>query len=82
MKSYPILVEKLTTDFDVDPAVITPDATLTDLGLDSLSVVEFVFEIEEELEIELDLDDADFETVGEAAALADRLLAEKENGAR
>ena len=78
MKSYPVLVEKLTTDFGVDPEKISPDATLTDLGLDSLSVVEFIFELEDELGVEIDPDGADFSTLGEAAALADRLMAEKE----
>ena len=79
MKSYPVLVEKLTTDFGVDPESIEPDATLTDLGLDSLSLVEFIFDIEDELGIVLDPEEAEFTTLGEAAELADRLMAEKKD---
>lgn len=78
MNAYSLLVEKLTDDFGVDPARIHPEATLTDLGLDSLSLVEFIFDVEDELGVELEPDEAEFTTLGEAAALADRLMAEKE----
>jgi acyl carrier protein len=37
--------------------VVTDDARLTDLGADSLDVVEFVIALEEEFEIEIDDDD-------------------------
>ena len=77
MKSYPVLVEKLVNDFEVDREAIAPDATLTELGLDSLTLVEFIFEVEDELGVELDMEEAQFETLGEAAELLDRLVAEK-----
>jgi acyl carrier protein len=37
---YEQLKNILTTSFQADPAEVTPEATLTDLGLDSLDVVE------------------------------------------
>lgn len=77
LNSYPIIVEKLTEEFDVDPDRISRDASLTDLGLDSLAVVELVFELEEELGVELDEDQASFTTLGEAAETLDRLVAER-----
>lgn len=37
----------LQTDFRVDPAAISPATALTDLGLDSLALMEFVFAVED-----------------------------------
>ena len=77
MSSYSFLAEALTEKYGIEESRIQPDATLTDLGLDSLSVVEFVFDLEEEFGIEVSEEDADFKTLGEAAALVDRLVAAK-----
>ncbi len=77
MKAYPLIVEKLTTEFGIEAERISRDATLADLGLDSLSAVELVFELEEELGVELDEQQADFATLGEAADLLDRIVAEQ-----
>ena len=68
-----LLVEK----FDLPADRITPDANLTDLGLDSLSIVEMVFDVEDEFDIEISQDDADFTSLGGAVNLIERLLAEK-----
>ncbi|CAN5879869.1 hypothetical protein BH11PSE13_BH11PSE13_14260 [soil metagenome] len=37
----------LRSDFKVDAAAIQPTTTLTDLGLDSLALMEFVFAVED-----------------------------------
>ena len=65
-----LLVEK----FDVERSKIRPEANLMDLGLDSLSIVELVFDAEDEFDIEISEDDADFKTLGEAAALIEKLI--------
>ncbi len=65
-----LLVEK----FDVEADRITPESSLMDLGLDSLSIVEMVFDAEDEFDIEISEDDADFKTLGEAAALIEKLV--------
>jgi len=65
-----LLVEK----FDVESSQIRPEANLMDLGLDSLSIVELVFDAEDEFDIEISEDDADFKTLGEAAALIEKLV--------
>ncbi len=77
MSAYPYLAEVLVDKYDVDADKISPDATLGDLGLDSLMVVEFLFDLEDEFEIEVPEDRADFQTLGEAAALMDELIATK-----
>lgn len=74
MSAFEFLSGLLVEKFDVDPDKITPESNLTDLGLDSLSIVELVFDVEDEFDIEVSEDDADFKTLGEAAALFDKLI--------
>lgn len=77
MASQTQIVELLVQKYGVDAGKISPDATLTDLGLDSLSIAELVFDIEDLFAIEVNADDAEFKTLGEAIALVDRYLAAK-----
>lgn len=69
------IVELLTQKYGVDPAQISPDARMADLGLDSLTMGELLFDIEDTFGIEIALEDAKIETFGEALALVDRLVA-------
>ena len=77
MSAYSYLVEVLVDKYDVDEDKIRPEATLTDLGLDSLMVVEFRFDVEDEFNIEVPDDRAEFETLNEAATLIDELIEAK-----
>lgn len=53
-----------------------PDTTLESLGLDSLSVIEFMFSLEDELNIKLENDRVeDFKTVGDVANIIDKIIA-------
>ncbi len=67
-------VEKVLTDIlakRVDTTGVTEDSVLTDLGLDSLDLVEIVLEIEEALGVEFDNDEIlTLRTVGDVKALA------------
>jgi acyl carrier protein len=76
--SQPQIVELLVEKYGVDASKISPDATLADLGLDSLSVAELVFDIEDLFGIEVKPDDAEFKTLGDAVALVDRYVAAKD----
>ncbi len=69
-----LLVEK----YGVDRAKITPESTMAELGLDSLSVTEFLFDIEGHFSIVIDVKEVDFQTYGEAVALVDRLVAARD----
>ena len=51
-KIYEIIAEKLT----IEKEIIKPNATLQDLGADSLDMVEIVMKIEEEYGIEINDD--------------------------
>ena len=77
MSAYTFLAELLSEQYEVDPAVISPDAALTELGLDSLTIVEMLFDVEDEFGIEVPEERATFKTLAEAAALVDELVQAK-----
>lgn len=49
----------LVNQFEVAPGVITPDTALTELGLDSLGLMEFVFAVEDAFHLRLPEDRLD-----------------------
>ena len=77
MTPYAFLAETLAEKYDVERDVISPEATLTELGLDSLTIVELLFDVEDEFGIEVPEERATFETLAEAAALVEELLQAK-----
>jgi len=74
---YAFMAEVLTEKYDVDRETISPEATLTELGLDSLTIVELLFDVEDEFGIEVPEERANFETLAEAAALVEELVQAK-----
>ena len=78
MSAYEFLSEQLVEKFDVDAEKISPESNLSDLGLDSLSIVELVFDVEDEYDIEISEEHANFASLGEAAELVEKLLKAKE----
>ena len=77
MGSQAQIVELMVQKYGIDATKVSPDATMADLGLDSLSVAELVFDIEDLFSIEINADDAEFRTFGDAVALVDRYVAAK-----
>ena len=77
MTPYAFLADVLSKKYDVDPDAISPEATLTELGLDSLTIVELLFDVEDEFGIEIPEERATLETLAEAAALVEELLKAK-----
>jgi acyl carrier protein len=77
MNSYPSIVEVLTKKFDIKAEQISPQSTMEDLGLDSLSTAELLFEIGDKFNIDIPDDRVNFTTLGEAAALVDELVQAK-----
>ena len=77
MTPYAFLADVLSEKYDVDPDAISPEAKLTELGLDSLTIVELLFDVEDEFGIEVPEERATFETLAEAAALVEELLQAK-----
>lgn len=78
MDSEARIVELIVDKYGVEKDRISPDASMADLGLDSLSVAELVFDIEDLFDIRLQEDDSEFGTFAQAVALVDRYLEGKE----
>ena len=71
----------------LDPSEVTDDKTLTDLGIDSLGLVEAIFAIEEALDIavpfnanEPDRSGFDISSVGTIIAAVEGLVADQKGG--
>jgi acyl carrier protein len=71
----------------LEPGDVTPEATLADLGIDSLGLVESIFAIEEAFDIQVpfnanepDQSDFDISSVAAIIAAVEGLVAEQQGG--
>jgi acyl carrier protein len=78
MTTLETLQDILVSEYKVDPAQLTPESELSAIGLDSLSVVELLFKIEDAFQLTI-VDDAptNLKTVGDVVEYIDGLLALK-----
>ena len=71
----------LARDFSLDPGVLTPEATLEALEIDSLRLIEIFFSIEEAFGITVTAEQAEIRarvrTLGDLAGYVDELVAAK-----
>ena len=65
----------LLRDYPLDPGVVTPEAALDSLGIDSLGVAELLFNIEDEFKISVPGEPVDLRSVGDVARFIDGLIA-------
>jgi acyl carrier protein len=70
-----IVLEKI----DIQEDMLTPDATLEGLGLDSLDKVELMFSLEEEFKIKIPDRDVTIVTIQDVVNVTDK-LAEEQHG--
>lgn len=70
MSTYEKILEIIAEHRDIDKASITPDTTFTDLGLDSLDMVELIMALEDSFGKSVELS-ADVKTIGQAVQLVD-----------
>jgi len=77
MSSFDYIKQLLIERHDVKPEVISPEASLTELGLDSLGTAELIFDVADKYNIDIPDEGANFTTLGAAAALVDRLIQAK-----
>jgi acyl carrier protein len=68
-----ILAEK----FEVAPELIDPTARMDELGIDSLAVIEVIFQIEDEFKISIQSDPGDLQTLADLVTCVDRLAEEQ-----
>lgn len=73
MDTLAIIRDFLKDRLGLEPEAITPEATLESLGIDSLMLLELLFECEEKLDVKLPNDVATPKTVGELVAIVEQL---------
>jgi len=66
----------LVEEFGLPAGQIRPETKLTDLGIDSLATIEFIFLLEDRFKLKFGGDPAAVETVGDIASEVDRLQSE------
>jgi len=78
MNTLQTLQEILIKDYRVPPEQVSPDAVLTNIGLDSLSVLELMFKIEDRFDVKI-VDDTptNLITVNDVVVFIDGLIAHK-----
>ena len=67
----------LVRDHDLPPERLGEDAALETLGVDSLGVMELLWNVEDDFDITLPTDRVELRTLGEVAAYVDGLVAEQ-----
>lgn len=73
MDTLKALQDLIQEKFDIDPATLDPHASMLDHGLDSLALVEFLFEIEDRFQVAVPDQDKGVNTLAGLADLIDRL---------
>jgi acyl carrier protein len=61
---------------DVDAALLVPEASLADIGIDSFSLIELVFIAEEEFNVKIPLDGLRPRTVADVLSIIERRIFE------
>jgi acyl carrier protein len=78
MNTFDTLVDILARDYCVSRDMVAPEATLVTLGLDSLSVLELMFKIEDRYKVKISEDTpTDLVTVSDVVRYIDSLLAKR-----
>ncbi len=67
----------MAENFEMSESELQPDRSLETLGLDSLSVIEFMFVLEDEFKIKLSDERVEIKTVQDIVTLVDRLVADQ-----
>lgn len=81
MSSLETIQRMMVEQFDLKLEDLKPDAELESLGIDSLSVIEFMFNLEDELKIKLSDERLELKTIQDVANAVDKLVAEQKGSA-
>ncbi len=78
MSTLETVQRMIVEQFDLKKEALVPDATLESLGLDSLSVIEFMFNIEDEFKIKLsDIPLENIKTLQDVINIIEKQVAEQ-----
>jgi acyl carrier protein len=75
MQTLELLRQYLQTKASIDPAKVVPEAKLEDIGIDSLILIDLMFELEESMNVRVPSLDKNPTTVAELIELFDALQA-------
>jgi len=67
----------LAKEFEVAPELIHPAARMDQLAIDSLAVIEVIFQLEDEFNISFPHEPGKLQTIGDLASCVDRLTTEQ-----
>ena len=67
----------MVDQFDLKLEDLKPDTQLESLGLDSLSVIEFMFNLEDELKIKLPDERVELKTIQDVVNVVDKIVTEQ-----
>lgn len=71
----------MVDQFDLKLEDLKPDTQLESLGLDSLSVIEFMFNLEDELKIKLPDERVELKTIQDVVQVVDKIVAKQKTPA-
>lgn len=81
MSTLQTVQQLIAGELDLDPATLDPNLPLQDLGIDSLTVMECLFKIEDEFKISVsDTSNLTVSTLQDIANMVDALVAAKAPG--
>lgn len=75
MSSLKELQDLIQAKYGLDPATLDPHASMRASGVDSLALVEFLFEVEDKYGISIPDNNPNLDTLAELAEIVDRLRA-------
>lgn len=78
MSTLQTIQRMMAEQFELKVEDLVPDAQLEALGLDSLSVIEFMFNLEDEFNIKLTDERVEIKTFQDIVNIVDRLVAEQQ----
>ncbi|MDQ2778932.1 MAG: acyl carrier protein [Pseudomonadota bacterium] len=78
MSSLAEIQELIHKKYGLDPATLDPNASLREHGVDSLTLVEVLFAVEDHYGISVPEKYSNVDTIGELAAAVDEIRAAKE----
>jgi acyl carrier protein len=73
MSSLKELQDLIQEKYGIDPATLDPNASMRGAGIDSLALVEFLFEVEDRFGLSVPDQYSNIDTLAELAAVVDEL---------
>jgi acyl carrier protein len=67
----------LSKEFEIAPELVHPTARMDQLAIDSLAVIEVMFQLEDEFKISFPQEPGKLQTVGDLVSCVDRLATEQ-----